>query len=164
MASYAFGLISDTHGVLHPDVFDIFDGVHAIFHAGDVEGEDILDELETIAPVFAVQGNCDHPSPRLPPIQVIDAPFGSIVVSHSHLVAGGVAHPKMLAKHFGRYNPRVIIFGHTHRPYEYEHDGIWLINPGPAGKSRNYDNASVVYMQWHDENDELTFDFVPLIW
>ena len=53
------GVISDTHGLLRPEVFEVFDRVDYILHAGDVGPESILDELATIAPVTAVYGNTD---------------------------------------------------------------------------------------------------------
>ncbi|MEY3702022.1 MAG: hypothetical protein RI891_1314, partial [Gemmatimonadota bacterium] len=60
------GLISDTHGLLRPEVHAAFTGVDRILHAGDVCGDEILDELALIAPVQAVFGNCDVPGdPRL---------------------------------------------------------------------------------------------------
>ena len=50
------GLISDTHipearPTLWPQVYDAFDGVDMIFHAGDIHELFVLDELEKIAPV-----------------------------------------------------------------------------------------------------------------
>ena len=65
------GLISDTHiskrGELWPQVFDAFDGVDAIWHAGDVWSPALLDELEAIAPVRVARGNGDfgQDDPRL---------------------------------------------------------------------------------------------------
>ena len=53
------GIISDTHGLLRPEVFDIFAEVDHILHAGDVGPLDILTELEALAPVSAVYGNTD---------------------------------------------------------------------------------------------------------
>ena len=41
MAIYKYGLISDTHGTLHMKIFDIFQGVETIFHAGDVVGNKV---------------------------------------------------------------------------------------------------------------------------
>src|SRR5690606_23566081 len=58
--SFRVGLISDTHGRLRPEVFDIFAGVDRIVHAGDVGDRDILIELAAIAPVTAVWGNVDY--------------------------------------------------------------------------------------------------------
>ena len=55
------GLISDTHGLVRPEVFEALQGVSRIFHAGDVGPPDVLIELATIAPVQAVWGNTDAP-------------------------------------------------------------------------------------------------------
>ena len=53
------GVIADTHGLLRPEVFEVFAGVDHILHAGDIGPLDILTELEAIAPVTAVFGNTD---------------------------------------------------------------------------------------------------------
>ena len=56
---HVVGLISDTHGLLRPRVHEALAGVELILHAGDVGGDEILDELSLIAPVLAVFGNTD---------------------------------------------------------------------------------------------------------
>ena len=54
------GVLSDTHGFLHPDAYNFFKGCDEIWHAGDIMNDSILDELRIIAPtVRAVYGNCD---------------------------------------------------------------------------------------------------------
>ena len=53
------GLISDTHGLLRAQVFEVLAGVEHILHAGDVGPVELLDELAAIAPVTAVWGNTD---------------------------------------------------------------------------------------------------------
>ena len=53
------GVISDTHGVLHPAVADVFANVDAILHAGDIGGAHVLDALRRLAPVTSVDGNND---------------------------------------------------------------------------------------------------------
>ena len=53
------GIISDTHGLLRPEVLSALNGCEAILHAGDVCRQEILDELEKIAPVYVVRGNND---------------------------------------------------------------------------------------------------------
>ena len=53
------GVIADTHGLLRPEVFEVFREVDHILHAGDVGPASLLEELETIAPVTAVYGNTD---------------------------------------------------------------------------------------------------------
>ena len=51
---FVVGLVSDTHGLLRPEIFSALEGVDLILHAGDVGGRSILDELSAIAPVRAV--------------------------------------------------------------------------------------------------------------
>ncbi|MDK2973066.1 MAG: uncharacterized protein PWP23_2821 [Candidatus Sumerlaeota bacterium] len=164
MTTHRFGLISDTHGHLHPGVFDLFEGVEAIFHAGDVVGEDILDELEVLAPVHAVAGNCDPPSPRLPGLREIQAPFGKVLVTHSHLVSIRYPPGPGLAAHFAPQRARLIVYGHTHQAYKACHDGTWVVNPGPAGRPRFREVPSVVVLTWESDSDKLTFRSHKLDW
>ncbi len=127
-----FGLISDTHGMVRPDVHTALAGVELILHAGDVGGDAILDELELIAPVRAVFGNTDIPGdPRL--VTAIDMEIDDvrIHVSHGHEV-GSPTPEKLLA----RYDADVIVFGHTHRQLVVQADDRLVINPGAAGARR----------------------------
>ncbi len=57
--AYVVGVISDTHGLLRPEVAAAFAGVSLILHAGDVGGPSLLEALAAIAPVEAVFGNVD---------------------------------------------------------------------------------------------------------
>nr|MDA3937540.1 metallophosphoesterase family protein [Actinomycetota bacterium] len=79
------GVISDTHGSLHRSVHEAFLGVDHIVHAGDIGGEMILLELETIAPVTAVLGNTDRrlPGRSLSVIAVTRAADVGIAVVHN---------------------------------------------------------------------------------
>ena len=126
------GVISDTHGLLRPDVHDALAGVELILHAGDVGGDEILDELALIAPVHAVYGNTDAPGqPRLR--EAIDVTIGgvSIHVSHGHEV-GSPGPAKLLE----RYAASVVVYGHTHRPLIAKAEGRLVLNPGAAGPRR----------------------------
>lgn len=58
------GLISDTHGLLRPEAMEALRGSQLIVHAGDVGNPEILESLQTIAPVVAVRGNVDKGSGR----------------------------------------------------------------------------------------------------
>ena len=53
------GIISDTHGLLRPEVMEQLNGCNLILHAGDINKQEILDRLEQIAPVKVVRGNND---------------------------------------------------------------------------------------------------------
>jgi len=126
------GLISDTHGLLRPEVFGALAGVEQILHAGDVGGDEILDELGAIAPVLAVRGNTDPPDdPRLPDERTLMVGDVRVHVSHGHEVG-----PPTPARLLARYDADVLIYGHTHRPLVVAQDGRWVVNPGAAGARR----------------------------
>lgn len=125
------GLISDTHGLLRPQVFEALSGVETILHAGDV-GDDVLPELRTIAPVRAVFGNTDPPgTPGLEPEIDITVEGVRIHVSHGHEL--GSPTPQRLLE---RYDADVIVYGHTHRQLVTRAGGRLVINPGAAGHRR----------------------------
>ena len=126
------GLISDTHGLVRPRVHEALAGVELILHAGDVGGDEVLDELMLIAPVLAVYGNTDAPGqPRLS--ESIERTIGGVAihVSHGHEV-GSPTPARLLA----RYDAQVIVYGHTHRQHVAQADGRLVVNPGAAGATR----------------------------
>lgn len=136
MASFAgirqIGLISDTHGLVRPDVHDALAGVELILHAGDVGGEQILDELRLIAPVRAVGGNTDPLGvPGLEDELEIEIAGVRIHVSHGHEV--GRPTPARLLE---RYTADVIVYGHTHRQLITRSEDRLVVNPGAAGPRR----------------------------
>jgi len=125
------GLISDTHGLVRPTVFEALAGVELILHAGDV-GAGVLEELRVIAPVRAVYGNTDPvDDPDL--AQSIDMEYESvrIHVSHGHEI--GAPTPERL---LATYPADVIVYGHTHKPLVANVAGRWVVNPGAAGQKR----------------------------
>ena len=125
------GLISDTHDMLRPEVFEVFTGVDIILHAGDVGDDDILDELEAIAPVYAVRGNTDRvDNPRLPASRELDINGVLVHVSHGHEVG---AKPITL---LAAYDADVIVYGHTHQQLVTRADTRLVVNPGAAGQRR----------------------------
>ena len=78
------GVISDTHGLLRPEVFDVFREVDHILHGGDVGPPEILLELGALAPVTAVYGNTDGWDIRsqLPQVATVELDGFEIVVTH----------------------------------------------------------------------------------
>lgn len=126
------GLISDTHGLVRPDVFIALDGVSAIFHAGDVGGREVLHILEQIAPVHAVFGNTDMADDPGLCRHFTEVVGGlSVHVSHGHEL--GSPTPVAL---LSRYDADVIVYGHTHRPLVVRSGGRLVVNPGAAGPQR----------------------------
>lgn len=132
MKRHVIGLVSDTHGLIRPDIFTALDGVELILHAGDVGGPEILAELATIAPVKAVAGNTDSPdTPGLAESLECEIEGVRIHVSHGHEV--GRPTPERL---LSRYPHDVLVYGHTHRQLITRAGDRLVINPGAAGPRR----------------------------
>jgi putative phosphoesterase len=126
------GLISDTHGLLRPDVHRALAGVSMILHAGDVCGDEILDELNLIAPTQAVYGNCDEPwNARL--VERLDLEIGGVRIHVSHGHELGRPKPSAVA---AAYDADVCVYGHTHKQVIERVDGRLIVNPGAAGPRR----------------------------
>ncbi|HEU4699053.1 MAG TPA: metallophosphoesterase family protein [Gemmatimonadales bacterium] len=129
------GVISDTHGLLRPEVFEVFREVDHILHAGDVGPADLLVELEAIAPVTAVYGNTDgfDLRSRLPQVQRLMLDGFDIVVTHGDQF--GSPTPEKLNAAFPE--AEIIVYGHTHRPLLTTVDlVVTVMNPGGAGRRR----------------------------
>lgn len=132
MSRHVIGLVSDTHGMVRPELFDALAGVERILHAGDVGPREVLLELEAIAPVQAVSGNTDAPGqPWLTAELVLDVGGVSIHVSHGHEVG-----PPTPAKLLAAYPQDVLVYGHTHRQLVTRAEGRLVVNPGAAGARR----------------------------
>jgi uncharacterized protein len=144
------GVVSDTHGYFDPNLLPILQGVDAIFHAGDVGSESVLDDLRVIAPVRAVRGNVDSADLRLP--DTVRQTFGTARIHMQHDLAtrqsilrewaqaGAMeGKPAEHCRHFLEGLPeecQVVIFGHSHEPCAIVLQGRLFFNPGSAGRKR----------------------------
>ncbi len=129
------GIISDTHGMLRREVFDVFREVDHILHGGDVGKWDVMVELQAIAPVAAVYGNSDDSEIRakLPQVAEIELDGFLIVVTHGDQF--GSPNPAKLHQAFPA--AEIIIYGHSHRPLlELVDKTVTVMNPGGAGAPR----------------------------
>jgi uncharacterized protein len=129
------GVISDTHGRLRPEVFDVFAAVDHILHGGDVGSWDIMIELEALAPVTAVFGNTDGPElrSRLPQVATVELDGFEVVVTHGDQL--GTPTPATLHDAFPA--AEIIVYGHTHKPLlELVDRTVTVVNPGSAGPRR----------------------------
>jgi putative phosphoesterase len=150
------GLISDTHGLVRPAVFDALKGVELILHAGDV-GDGVLAELSTIAPILAVRGNTDPAeSPDMPLFQEVTRDGVRIRVTHGHEL--GIPTPEEL---LAKYDADVVVYGHTHRKSVEQRGLRWAVNPGAAGQRRFDARPSVARMSIGKDRT-IKIDFVEL--
>jgi uncharacterized protein len=129
------GVISDTHGLLRPEVFDAFAEVDHILHAGDIGSLDLLAELEALAPVTAAYGNTDEFDlrNRVPRVARVELDGFDIVVTHGDQF--GSPTPEKLNAAFPE--AQILVYGHTHRPLLTIVDVVvTVMNPGSAGPRR----------------------------
>ncbi len=150
---HRIGVISDTHipdfRRLPESIWQHFAGVELIIHAGDLSILRVIAELETIAPVVAVQGNVegDEVVKKLPVKR-------EIVVGHCRI---GIVHILGDSRNRARVahqefpNARVVVFGHSHIPWNEEHDGQLLFNPGSATDRRRQPRCSIGMLYVDDE-------------
>jgi len=149
--THLIGLISDTHGLLRPEVEQAFKDAHMIIHAGDIGKPDVLSSLNAIAPVVAVQGNMDRGSTwtnNFPATEVVEIGGVMLYVIHDLMnldldPAGG--------------GFKAVISGHSHRPTMKEKNGILYVNPGSAGPRRFTLPASVALLRIKDRSLDVQF-------
>jgi uncharacterized protein len=129
------GVISDTHipvsaQTLPRKVYEIFQGVDLILHAGDILAIKVIDDLSKIAPTHAVQGNMDGPptTGKFPVEQVVEVEGVRIGLAHGSGAPDDII--ERLKNRFKDQNVQAIVFGHTHEPYNAVHDNILFFNPG----------------------------------
>jgi len=123
------GVVSDTHGLLRPELIPALAGVERILHLGDVGDPAILKSLEKLAPVTAIRGNVDRSGPcsRLPETDVLLLEGHYIYMLHDvHTLDLDPAAAK-----FG-----AVLYGHSHQPGIRRHKGVLYFNPGSCGPRR----------------------------
>ncbi len=123
------GVVSDTHGLLRPEVFPALSGVDHILHLGDVGNKAILESLGEIAPVNAVRGNIDRTGAcsRLPETEVFLFEGHYLYLLHDI----GALHLDPAAARFS-----AVLYGHSHNPKIERRKGVLYFNPGSCGPRR----------------------------
>ncbi len=120
------GIISDTHGLLREEVKERLKDCTYIFHAGDMDRPEILDELRTMGFLYVVRGNNDgYWAQNLR--RSLNFSVGNVKFFMVH-------DRKDAAWELG--DTQVVIFGHSHKYFCQEIDGRLWLNPGSCGRSR----------------------------
>ena len=129
-------ILSDTHGLLRPEVLNYLSQADAIIHGGDINTQDIVDTLRDFAPLYIVRGNNDKEW------------------------AEGLPHSLMFAiegvRFFLVHNKRdvpsdlsdvdVVVYGHSHKYACEERSGALWLNPGSCGRRRFDQEITLVVM------------------
>ena len=152
MSVHKIGVISDTHNMIRPEVAEILKDCELVIHAGDVTTDKVLNELNNLNEIIAVQGNCDRElSDRLPKDKTLDLFGKKVYIIHDKSKIGLKSIPA-----------DIIIYGHSH-VYDFfnEENKIWL-NPGSCGPRRFGKPASMALLFIDPENNTVDVEKIDL--
>ena len=147
---FTIGLLSDTHGLLRPQVVHHLQDCDIIIHAGDICDDNLVTELKIIAPVHPVAGNMDARN-QYPNSDLIQIGNFSFYIIHNldlidlDLEAAGV---------------NFVIFGHTHKPDHFQRGTTTCINPGSAGPERR--NCPISMAKLRLKGNDFSLNFINL--
>jgi len=127
------GIISDTHGVIHQRIAEVFADVDHIVHAGDVGGAHVLKALRAIAPVTYVEGNNDDDATGE---DIKRFTLGDLRVLLTHILPKPHRMDERVRESLRRSPADLVIFGHSHLPHDEVVSGVRFFNPASSGPRR----------------------------
>ena len=135
------GVLSDTHGLLRPEVMDQLQGCRAILHGGDINKQEILDRLGEIAPVYVVRGNNDKEWAEYIPDTLLEEVCGLRIFM--------VHNKKYIPGDLGDVD--LVIYGHSHRYEDKVVEGIRFLNPGSCGPRRFHQEITLAILHIRED-------------
>lgn len=127
-------LLSDTHGLLRPEVKEYLKNADAILHGGDINRREIVDQLEQYAPLYIVRGNNDK--------EWADTLPHDLTFTLEGVTFTMVHNRKELPPDL--FGTNVVVFGHSHKYVQEEKDGILWLNPGSCGPRRFHQEITMM--------------------
>lgn len=119
-------VLSDTHGLLRPQVMEVVKGCDGIIHGGDINSQEVLDRLAAVAPIYVVRGNNDKQWAQDIPV--------TLTFQLENCCFFLIHNKKEIPKDLTGVD--AVIFGHSHRYAHQIIDGRLWLNPGSCGKRR----------------------------
>ncbi|MBT6360357.1 MAG: metallophosphoesterase family protein [Candidatus Thioglobus sp.] len=144
------GILSDTHGSIHPGIVTLVNQCDIIVHAGDIIDEKTLLLLKPKQRTVAVQGNNDTHLTQLKTTEFIELPGGTLVVNHGHTLGRQPSHPLLREAY---PNAKMIVYGHTHKQLIEQDSSPWVVNPGAAGEIRNHGGPKCLLLTIESEQN-----------
>lgn len=144
-------ILSDTHGLLRPEVISYLENADAIVHGGDINTQKIVDQLRSYAPVYIVRGNNDK--------QWAEAIPHDLTFSLGGVNFYMVHNKKEIPADLGDVD--IVIFGHSHKYVQEERDGVLFLNPGSCGPRRFHQEITMALMEIEDGNYRVEKIIIP---
>ena len=133
-------ILSDTHGLLRPEVTERLKTVDVILHGGDINKQSIVDELRQYAPLYVVSGNNDKDWAESIP--------HDLTVTLDGVTFFMVHNKKEVPKDLSGVD--VVVFGHSHKYMQQEQDGVLWLNPGSCGPRRFHQEITMMLAEVAD--------------
>ena len=127
-------ILSDTHGLLRPQVLEHLKNADAILHGGDINKQSVVDELRQYAPLYVVRGNNDKEWAEEIPHDLTVA-LGGVTFYMVH-------NKKELPAKLDGVD--VVVFGHSHKYVQEEKNGLLWLNPGSCGPRRFHQEITMM--------------------
>lgn len=127
-------LMSDTHlpkraKDLPAPLWEAVEAADLVVHAGDWVDEATLDALEArSARLLACWGNNDGPGLRARLPEIARATVEGVRVAVVHETGGRERREERMRATYPGVD--LLVFGHSHIPWDTEHEGLRLLNPG----------------------------------
>ena len=120
-----------------------------ILHAGDVCVPGVLDDLAAYAPVKAVMGNNDGEDVRAwGATDVLEFEAEGVRIAMVHIAGPKDGRGRRMRKLFP--DADVVVFGHSHIPWDAEEAGVHLLNPGSVADPRREPSPSFAVLMVAD--------------
>lgn len=152
------GVLSDTHIPLRAKkipgkIIELFSDVDLILHAGDIVDRTVIEELESIAKVEVVKGNMDESDNPYPIKKVLNVGEIKIGLIHGYGPPFGIRG--RIRKEFDELD--VIVYGHSHKPYNRIENGVLFFNPGtPTDKIfALYNSVGILKINGHNAKGQI---------
>lgn len=138
---HKIAVISDTHGLLRPEIVEKIKDCEQILHAGDIDKREIIDRLKEMAPLCAVRGNADRDwAKEIPGTEELVLYGFRIFMVHNR---------KFVKKDLSGVD--IVIYGHSHIYEAKEKDGIFYLNPGSCGPRRFHQAITMAILTIYEE-------------
>ena len=144
-------ILSDTHGLLRPEVLEYLKDVDAILHGGDINKPGIIDELRQYAPLYIVRGNNDKEWAEAIPHD-LTVTLGGVTF---YMVHNKKEVPADLS------GVDAVVFGHSHKYVQEEKDGVLWLNPGSCGPRRFHQEITMMMVEIADGHIQVTKITIP---
>ena len=148
MEEHRIAVISDTHGILRPEVMEVLKSCEIILHAGDFDNAGILKELQEIGPVYAVRGNVDRDWADNFPEELPNEREVTLFGFRIYMIHNRKQARKDLS------GMDIVIFGHSHEYEESKKGEVTYLNPGSCGQKRFHLPLTMMVLTLYPENHQ----------